>query len=918
MSNANYVHLMTFPVATTNIFPLVNSSQGGQLVTEFNLKSRDMVAVNPDIQYAQGPSFIHSLEDFKVSLLEDPESGATASTSIIQVAPGRAVINGHYVETLAPMIVDLNEVNIQLRQKAQEPLYGNLSIGIRSYFSTEATMAGTMLVENSENIYVGVQLVVAATEDFKTPDDCPSAAERDNVIADLKLADFAYINGAVSPSSIIMNPDATRYIPSARIKEFDEIMSKNYVTVSELDDKTFYTYEGKVGWCDSTGNLMVWDRTTGQSERWLPVSPDGTDAFQTIGEAQFTKDALGNVYFVVPHKQPHADIRNAANERLHYADKVYSFPTADYASGASGIVTAAYTKQIKDIAAVINTYKQFTNGKQILFLDTLVKQSDDTLSYKFPTDLSNYNVGDYILVREDYTIYAGSLSEGSGPSTLYFVLPGGVLAVEPSGITQTTPPGVRLGAAVDLWQKDGATEPTSTSPTAVELMELFACTSYRGTANDYFELVYHRTDDTTATYYYPVTSTGPKSWSTAVLLTGGMSMATEDQIGGFYNASTDPAYADAGYVYLDNTGHLRLRDYELLRSGALAYQLGEDFTLPTNQTVASINSALNEYVNARVAFPFTPTVNTYPAMINVTIPLPKDGVGTITLYDIDSRFGTGVYLHFVAQDNTQDFSNIVINIVDCEKIRIDNTITTWTRGPVINIFRTCLYYDASVINYIRNCDVNGTSRASAFPDYPDFTGFENLTLWYSRFPGSDGTLIGPDLIVNGMEVSQPNVAMVTHDVTFWDEVVSGDNHYEYALRSITLSGSGRIIGCSIYVSNNSSQTTLVDTQHIIIGGDFILPQGSDLNYPDACVNSPLTITGVFTTAYLDVTKTKWITTETSFTAYSGVYSPGSGIGNGSIAFNSKTELLDTTYTNVDHIDGWGRQDYHIFYGGVTV
>jgi hypothetical protein len=111
---------------------------------------------------------------------------------------------------------------------------------------------------------------------------------------------------------------------------------------------------------------------------------------------------------------------------------------------------------------------------------------------------------------------------------------------------------------------------------------------------------------------------------------------------------------------------------------------------------------------------------------------------------------------------------------------------------------------------------------------------------------------------------------------------------------------------------------LVDTQHIIIGGDFILPQGSELNYPEACVNSPLTITGMFTTAYLDVTKTKWITTETSFTAYSGVYNPGVGIGNGSIAFNSKTELLATTYTNVDNIPGWGRYDYHIFYGGTTV
>ena len=61
------MHFITFPVASTNIFPLSNSKQGGQLVTEFNLKSRDMVATNPDIKYAVGPSFIHSLDDFKIN-----------------------------------------------------------------------------------------------------------------------------------------------------------------------------------------------------------------------------------------------------------------------------------------------------------------------------------------------------------------------------------------------------------------------------------------------------------------------------------------------------------------------------------------------------------------------------------------------------------------------------------------------------------------------------------------------------------------------------------------------------------------------------------------------------------------------------------------------------------------------------------
>ena len=249
------MHFITFPVASTNIFPLSNSTKGGQLVTEYNLKSREMVSTHPDIKYAVGPSFLHSLNDFKVKLLEDTEvadydktkpynkgdycryendtyicivdivipevfdsdhwTKTEISTSIIQVDPGRAVINGHYVETLAPMLVDLKLANAELKQNSQDPLYGNLSIGIKSYFSTEATMSGAMLVENTDNMYIGIQLVILKADEFKTPNDCPT--DQGAVTADLKLADFTYLNGAVSASSIAQNKDAVRYIPSSKI-----------------------------------------------------------------------------------------------------------------------------------------------------------------------------------------------------------------------------------------------------------------------------------------------------------------------------------------------------------------------------------------------------------------------------------------------------------------------------------------------------------------------------------------------------------------------------------------------------------------------------------------------------------------------------------------------------------------------------
>ena len=933
------MHFITFPVASTNIFPLSNSTQGGQLVTEFNLRSNDMVATNPAVKYPVGPSFIHCADDFKVSLLENPDvddydgtityakgdycryndvtyvctvaitvpeatfdpthwTKTSISTSILQVGAGRAVINGYYVETFAPMQVDLNLANAELARLNQGELFGNLSIGIKSYFSTSSTMAGSLLVENSDNMYQGIQLVITATKDFTTPADCPAESQQGQATADLKLADFTYINGVISASSIVPNPDAMRYIPSERIYDYSSLLDDKYVSSEGVTANKLYTLSGtSKWWCDSTDSLMVWDAHPEQHT--VPG-----DDYQTVGEAQFVKDAKSNVHLVIPHKQVDKDPSSTK-----YLDVDLPFPTANYNQETSGIVTKEYTKQIKEIANVINTYKQFTGGKQIMYLDSLSVDSDGNItavpSYTFPKDIDSqgFNVGDYILVREDYTV-TGLDDTSSGPSTMYVVIPGGVSNI--GTMTTTKPSGTRLGAPWISWEKDGDVAPTTEDPTPEELAEQFNYTTCRGSINDYFEIIFHNLDDTVVTsYYYPVTAAGPKSWSEAILLTGGIPLATEEQIGGFYNASTDEEYADAGYVYLDDTGHLRLLDYALLRTGALAYQLGQDYSVASNTDIESIQAELDESVNERVAFKTSAALSNTPTMINVNIPLPEDEEGVINIYKLDSRFGTGVYLHFIAEAD-KDYSDLIINILDCEKIRIDSSISVLQKGPIINVFRCGLFYDASVIDYIRLVHKKIGSS---------FTGFEGLNLWYTRFSDSD-----PDLIVNGMEISQPNVSKITEDVTFWDETVSDDNHYAYALRSITLSGSGSLIGCSLYVSNNSTVKNLGTdaTKPIIIGGEFELPQGAALNYPISSIDNSLQVTGTFTTAYFVDSTRQWVTTDTTFTAKTGEYT-SNGLGEGSIAFKSITYFIGATYTgNITNIDGWAPGSYHIFYGGTTV
>jgi len=980
------MHFPTFNVASTNIFPLSNSTKGGQLVTEYNLRSREMVNTKPEISYEVGPSFVHGPEDYKVSLVSSVEAPdyssrqtysigeyvtynsstyvcieailtpepfniskwalVTSTGSILQVAPGRAVINGHYLQSTAPMTVDLVLANAQLSLNNATPLLGKLSIGIKSYYSEETTMAGSMLIENEDNTYIGVQLVVLPASEFITPADSPD--DRDAVTADLKLADFIYINGVVS--AIEHNPERLCCIDSRRIGDVDKLFNDHFISKDNLNPHMLYTFSGqgsqadKSTWCDSTGSLMVWDAEP--QNHLTTVNPN-----TVLPQAAFLSTSDGYVHLAVPHQQIDS-MKNTAGEDLYFGIRDMKLPKANYLSGTPGTVDAEYTQVIKNLGAKlsglqtvdINSYIPTASGNLILYLDT---KTDD---YTMPTIPTSYQNGDYIFVREDYTARV-STDAGAAPSTMYKVLPGTISNI---AYNASLPTGVRLGdTAIGIWSgdNDGLTnydESTGTRTVNTEALKhladfyettkayvvddyaayngalyqcieatqgdwdttkwnkilnedattLFGFTSYRGIKNkDYFEVDLHNDEDTTIIpYYYVVTGTGPRSWSEYILVTGGIPLATTDQAGGFYN--TDPLATDNGYVTLDSSGRLKLIDYELLRSGTLAYQLGEDFTMPSTISSSLIQSNLDEYINNRIAFPFEMVPTTTPQVINVYITFPEEANPTvININNIDSRFGTAVYFHFLGKAN----SNTIINISDCEKIRIDSNIAG---NPIINVYRSCIYYDATVFDYIRSCVIRTGS----------FTGFMDITLWYDRFKETD-----PDIQVNGMEISQPSATPTVQDITFWNEANPNDNHYSSALRSITLGGNGNIIECSLYVANGSTATNVIYGRSII-GGVFNLPQGSELIYPEKCIVKPLKVTGTFVTAY-KVQNDNWIMITTNFTAVTGIYRPDSAtFTSGTIAFDATTDLLDSQHMTMDvtAIDGWEPNSYHIFYGGSTI
>lgn len=993
------MHFPTFAVGSTNIFPLSNSTKGGQLVTEYNLRAREMVSTDPEIEYEVGPSYTHNEKDFEISLLSSMEADdysskktyslgqyvvynsvtyvciepvvkpepfdqskwlvVNASSAILQIAPGRAVINGHYVQTLAPMIVDLTLANAQLAKNYEEPLLGELTIGIRAYYSTESTMAGAMLIENEDNTYTGIQLVIEKKANFILPIDSPS--DRSKVTADLKLADFVYISGVVT--NIVQNKYKMSYINSSRIDDMTKVLDTNFISKKNLNPDKLYTFSGqgsdsrKSTWCDSTGSLMVWDA----SPKIISEDPN-----TVIPQATFLTTADGFVHLAVPHQQVDS-MKNTAGEDVFYAIRDLKLPKANYVSGSSGTVDSEYTNVIKGLADKLGSLKQSPAGSMVLWLD---RKDED---YVLPIIPESYSDGDYVFVREDYTANT-SEDEGASPSTMYKVLPGYVTEValsEDGEGKPKLPTGLRLGETAVMWEGDildprdrdvniteealkhladfydetrsyqpgeyaayydalyicaeatsHAWEPSAWSQViAYNALSLFSYNTYRGSKaeshTDYFEVSFHNSDDTGITsYYYKVKNTGARSWSDYILVTGGIPLANVDQAGGFYN--TDPSATDGGYVTLDESGRLKLIDYELLRSGALAYQLGADYTSESGITASALQEELDEYVNARVAFPFTllskakadeegntPSLSVEPSVIHVKISLSKEeatetGPNIVNIYNIDSRFGTAVELHILGDAD----NNTIINIVDCQKIRIASNISG---TPIINVIRSCIYYDPTVFTYIRLCDVAGI-RESAF------TGLQDITLWYNRFEDTD-----PDLQINGMEVSQPNAPMTIDEIAFWNDENPNDNHYSSALKSITFSGNGNIIGCSMWVACNSTATNIVDGRSII-GGVYNMPQGSELMYPEVCLVNPLIVTGSFTTAY-QVENDEWVVIATNFSILTGKYDGNSGkVNSGTIAFDAITDLLSPGQVAVSSeiLDSWRAGTYHVFNGGINL
>lgn len=891
-----------FPVEGTNLFPAANTTSGGQLLSEWNLRCRETVGTDPNVMYSIGPSYVHSPADFKVSV---------RSSTILQISKGRGIFNGHYVETFANIEIDMTEVNRKEIEEGRTALTGDLVVGVRVMYSTAATMADSILVEE-DNYYEGIQVVILPPDKFKLPSDVPTTQTA--VTAHLMLATFNYIDGAIK--NIVNNPDKARYIDSSKLANIDNLISNTYISKKNLDPHKLYTFTTKQSgeitldtWCDSTDSLIVWDPLANiDIQRGDPKRNTTADegAHFQYQEKVSNKIIRGYTQLVLPHKQ----IDGLTD--YYYPDRIIDLPTADYNTGSGGAVDINYTNRVKKIAEDIQQLYHLSSGKLKKFIQNLTsKDARDSDESHLPSveEVKNWTPGDYVLVAQDSTvIYTNSIDSTSlaSPSTMYVAIPGQVTDITSSGSTTRASLEVPVSIPTAVANKKGVEIATvhfsSSDNITVDMVKAqVSLQSFRGAVQqDYIRAECIVSDTQVKDYFFLVsTNTGTELSLDPVWLTGTVPLAMQDVVGGFLNV--DVADSGQGYVYRDDSGHLRLVDYEILYSGVLAYQLGTNITVP-KYGVDELQQYLDDYVNERVAFPnadtesnenFTPNV----LHLYITVPTEYSAGDAINIRNIDSRFGTSVYLHILANSSNASSSKITFNIDGCEKLRISNSIPS---NVTINVSRTNLYYDAYVMSKLNK--------------------IEELGLWYARYSDAD-----PNLQVDGMTVTALGKPRLVSSEDYWGESVPNDNHYVYALRTITFSSTGQIIRAGLLISDSTTANIAVSAANTSSGkmaasGKFVLPQGSGLAYPKNRLTDNIKITGSFVTAYPSTSPVGYVLKTTQFTAVTQKYADdGQTEIAGDITFYTDASIVTATSGIAPGatLDGWASGKFHIFFGGIV-
>lgn len=408
------MYFVEFPVSTTNIFPLANSEAGGQLLSEWNIRSRESVGTDPSIKYNVGPSYTHSMDDFSLSCAA---SGASVDGTVIQISPGRAVVNGHYVESFTEINIDIANVNYRASQEDVPVLKGELAIGLVMMYSTYETLAASALPENEEGYYEGVRIVIVPVDSMRRPIDIPSKDDEPRVNMHLLLGTFSYSNGRVV--STHDDDGKIKMFDASRIGDINSTLSDIYLSKAGLDPHHLYVFAGKGKYDDETGtwrdtwcmaedSLMIWDCDA--------TAPTSTVA-PTVREATFVyDDTVGETKLLLPHKQIDG-AKNMEGEYVYYPTKEYELPESSLSEHSGGVVGPHYNKRVLNISNRLDTFYRLPNGKMRAYIAEINDAEKDLP--KIPigtTDTINFNqyISDISSDLQDVSDNLGSINSSIG------------------------------------------------------------------------------------------------------------------------------------------------------------------------------------------------------------------------------------------------------------------------------------------------------------------------------------------------------------------------------------------------------------------------------------------------------------------------------------------------------------------------
>ena len=371
------MNFVKFPVSSTTIFPAANSNAGGQMLTETNQLSRETVANHSIIPYVCGPSYTHSLDDFKLVKL-------SSSPSTIYITGGTALVHGHFVQLSNS---STRSISIDL---ASTGLSGRLCIGLRAMYSNEGTIAASLKTENSEGFYEGIQVVVLPKSQFYLPEDNGSGSytSQNAVNAHLKLGELTYQNGAIT--DVTPNEDRHKVLDGERISNIDDLLADKYVTKTNLDPYKLYVMSGKKRadsslaadyWADGTGSLIQWDanpqiRKTSDTVKAIWLKDSNISGAQIVDQAVARYDTADDTLkLILPHKQVDG-MTSTDGTSEYYEPKELPFPVANRATGTGGVLNSSWVNFLNGLDNKIATMYRMPGGKMRKFIDVLTDRNN--------------------------------------------------------------------------------------------------------------------------------------------------------------------------------------------------------------------------------------------------------------------------------------------------------------------------------------------------------------------------------------------------------------------------------------------------------------------------------------------------------------------------------------------------------------